>query len=110
MDIDLQHLMIKETKSEENKLFIELRYKQMNISFNYDRSGHGVKSKKIFFNNELVCDLSVPQNDPLDEIVERVLLDPESIDFNSNRKLTLKTELLLSRIHSFSKLAQESYN
>lgn len=84
-------------KVSEDKLNLTLKSNNLKAQFNYNRNFLGKKEKKIFIDDNLI-DFSNPINDPLSEIIEN--LKNNTIDFNKNKKITLKTIDLLNKIQN----------
>ena len=83
----------------DNRLYLDLKIGDLNVIFNYDRMVEK-KRKKIIVNNSVECDLTVPIHDPLGETINAVLFEPESIDFEFNKRMTLHAEHLFTRLVS----------
>jgi hypothetical protein len=83
----------------EDKLNLKLKNKNLKAEFIYDRNYIGKKEKKIFIDDKLI-DFSNPSNDPLSEIIDNLIKN--NINFNENKKITLKTIKLLNKIQNES--------
>lgn len=81
----------------EDKLSLSLFNKNLSSEFQYDRNYLGEKEKKIFIDNDII-DFSIPNNDPLSEIIDK--LKKNDINFNENKKITLNTIKLLNKIQN----------
>ena len=85
----------------DEKLFVSLISNNLKSEFIYDRTYLGNKEKKILIDDKCV-DFSKPLNDPLFNIIND--LKTNNINFTENKKITLKTINLLTKIQNESLL------
>jgi hypothetical protein len=76
-----------------NVLIFTFNYNNIKIKINYNRDWNNKKTKIIKIDNNII-DLSVPQNDPLQESID-MCLNKSNIDFEYNHYLSLETIKLL---------------
>jgi len=81
----------------EDKLTLTLFSEGLKTEFNYNRVYLGDKEKKIFIDDSVI-NFSNPLNDPLSEIINN--LKNNNVEFNNNKKITLKTINLLNKIQN----------
>jgi hypothetical protein len=81
----------------EDKLSLSLINNNLTSEFSYDRTYLNGKEKKIIIDDVLI-NFSNPLNDPLSEIIND--LKNNNIEFNDNKKITLKTIKLLNKIQN----------
>jgi len=77
----------------DNILIFTFNYNNIKIKINYNRDWSDKKTKIIKIDNNII-DLSVPQNDPLQESID-MCLNKNNIDFEYNHYLSLETIKLL---------------
>ena len=75
-----------------NILIFTFKYNNITVKINYNRDWDGQKTKIIKMDNNII-DLSIPQNDPLQESINMCLLN--KADFEYNHYLSLETIKLL---------------
>jgi hypothetical protein len=76
-----------------NVLIFTFNYNNIKIKINYNRDWNNKKTKIIKIDNNII-DLSIPQNDPLQESID-MCLNKNNIDFEYNHYLSLETIKLL---------------
>jgi predicted dehydrogenase len=75
-----------------NKLIITFNYGHIKVKINYNRDWEGNKTKLINIDGNII-DLSIPNNDPLQESINLCFL--QDMDFEYNHYLSLETIKLL---------------
>jgi len=88
---------VKDCNVLDDRLTLTLFDEDLKSEFNYDRTYLNGKEKKIIIDDVLI-DFSNPLNDPLSEIIND--LKNNNIEFNDNKKITLKTIKLLNKIQN----------
>lgn len=81
----------------EDKLSISLFSGNLTSEFSYDRTYLNGKEKLIII-DDIIINFSNPLNNPLSEIINN--LKNNNINFNNNKKITLKTIKLLNKIQN----------
>jgi predicted dehydrogenase len=80
------------TENTINKLIVNFNYGNINVKINYNREWNDKKTKLIKIDDNII-DLSNPNNDPLQESIDKCLSN--NMDFKYNHYLSLKTIELL---------------
>lgn len=95
MENKLYDLKLNNLEYTDNTLFIDFNYGDKNIKIDYNKNSNS-KSKIIKLDKNTI-DLSIPNNDPLDEIVKKIS-DGKYIDYEYNKFLTINTIIIINNI------------
>lgn len=92
--IDTHDISLNSINSSENKYYLNCTINNLVIEFDYDREYKGEKIKTISVNDNILCDFSIPDNDPLSEMIYKVINEKSIFDFEKNLELTLNAKTL----------------
>jgi len=86
---------VRNIKVSEDQLFLSMNSTNKFVEFIYNRKS--IKKEKLIYFDSECLDMTIPQNDPLDEIISEIL-NKKNIDYESNKLATIKTLNLIKRI------------